>query len=60
MKYKVINAGKCMLCGKPIKFIPRRGSAKTDLPNIFFCWKCELKLVEYDQKRPESEDNNGI
>lgn len=46
MKFEVINAGKCMLCGKPIKYLPMRGNAKTDLPNIFFCRKCELKLVE--------------
>lgn len=54
MKIKVINAGKCMLCGKPIK-LP---DTKTDnkLPNIFFCHECEKKAKENNSK-VESEDD---
>lgn len=52
MEIKVITAGKCMICGKPIKLVVPRGYNK--LPDIFFCRKCEPEL-EYDEKRPESE-----
>lgn len=56
MKIKVVNAGKCMICGKPIKLAVPIDYNK--LPNVFFCRKCEPEL-KYDQKRPESEDKNG-
>lgn len=52
MKIEVVNAGKCMICGKPIKLAVPKGYSK--LPNIFFCKECESKL-KYDRKRPESE-----
>lgn len=40
-KVKVVNAGKCMLCGKEIKI------NKNDIfPNIFFCSKCDNKVKE--------------
>jgi hypothetical protein len=52
MEIEVVNAGNCMICGKPIKLEVPEDSNK--LPNIFFCKECEPKL-EYDLKRPESE-----
>lgn len=46
---KVINAGKCMLCGKQIKIDTKQCGGK--LPNIFFCLKCERKLkINHKQK----------
>ena len=50
MKFEVINAGKCMLCGKPIELEDKKDTDK--LPDIFFCSEC--------MKKTESEDNNGI
>lgn len=52
MEIKVVNAGNCMICGKPIKLAVPRGHNK--LPNIFFCKECEPKL-EYDLKRRNNE-----
>ena len=41
MRFKVINAGKCMLCGKPIKIVATKDN---DLfPSVFFCLECEKK-----------------
>ncbi len=51
MKIKVVNAGNCMICGKPIKLAVPIDHDK--LPNVFFCRKCEPEL-KYDGKRPES------
>ena len=42
--FKVINAGKCMICGKPIILLPSRNNNK--LPNIFFCKTCLIKIEE--------------
>lgn len=53
MKIKVVNAGKCMICGRPIKLVVPIDSSK--LPTICLCRKCKPEL-EYDQKRPESEE----
>lgn len=49
MKVKVVNAGKCMLCGKEIKI------HKNDIfPNILFCSECENKLkAESEVERKE-------
>jgi len=41
LNIKVVNAGKCMMCGKPIKIVVHRGYSK--LPNILFCEECENK-----------------
>lgn len=38
MKVKVVNAGKCLICGKKIKITRRK------IPNIFFCSECENKV----------------
>lgn len=53
MEIKVVNAGKCMICGKPIKLAVPISHDKW--PNIFFCKKCEPEL-KYDRKRTESEE----
>ena len=53
MDIKVVNAGKCIICGKPIKLVVPRGYSK--LPNVFFCRGCEPEN-EYDLKRPECEE----
>jgi len=52
MKFKVVNAGKCMICGKQIKVVVPIDNDR--LPTIYLCRKHEPRL-EYDQKRPESE-----
>ena len=61
MKFKVVTAGKCIICGKPIKLITPKDSSK--FPNVLFCQQCEnnvlnkkggLKLNE--QSRRESGD----
>ena len=42
MKIKVVNAGNCILCGKPIELKDTKDTDK--LPNIFFCQECEKKI----------------
>lgn len=51
MKFKVVTAGKCIICGKPIKLVVPENTNK--FPNILFCKGCEPEL-KYDRKRPES------
>lgn len=42
-EFKVINAGNCMMCHKPIKYyVSARGSC--EFPNVFFCKECTLKM----------------
>jgi hypothetical protein len=53
MTIKVINAGNCMLCGREIKIIPRRGNNK--FPNIFFCPICE-RIAKKGKPQAESEE----
>lgn len=51
---KVVNAGKCMMCGREIKIAIGRGSGK--FPNIFFCSQCEkLKEGDLDERETESK-----
>ena len=54
MKIKVINAGKCMLCGKEIKIITKKDSNK--FPNVFFCPRCERRVKK--EKKRKNENNN--
>lgn len=49
MKIKVVNAGKCVICGKPIKLVVPIDHDK--LPNICFCGKCEPE----QKKRKENK-----
>ena len=44
MNIKVINAGKCIICGKPIELEDTKDTDK--LPNIFFCRECEQKIED--------------
>ena len=44
MKIKVVNAGKCMICGKPIKLVVPIDCNK--LPNVYLCRKCKPKSEE--------------
>jgi len=53
MNIKVIVAGKCVLCGKPIELEDAKDTDK--LPNIFFCQECEKK-VNKNKSKAESED----
>lgn len=46
---KVVNAGKCMICGREIKVAIGRGSGK--FPNVFFCEKCDAERIKYDQNK---------
>jgi len=48
LNIKVVNAGKCMMCGKPIKLVVHRGYRK--LPNILFCEECDQKRQEQENK----------
>ena len=43
MNIDIVNAGNCMICGKPIEIVPVRGSCK--FPNIFFCSECEKEVM---------------
>lgn len=60
MDFKVINAGNCVICGKPIILPAMRASNK--LPDIFFCKTCRTRIVEENIKsnRKKKEDNNGV
>lgn len=53
IEIKVVNAGKCMICGKPIKIVVHRDYGK--LPNICFCRECEPEL-KHDRKRLKSKE----
>lgn len=51
MHIQVINAGKCMICGREIKIIAKRSNNK--FPDIFFCQKCD---PERRKKSKEAKD----
>lgn len=53
MNIKVINAGNCMICGREIKIVIRRGGNK--FPNIFFCPRCERRVYK-EKKKAESKE----
>lgn len=48
MVIKVVNAGNCILCGKPIKLSDSKEN--NELPNIFFCPKCNEQIVKESKK----------
>lgn len=52
MNIQVINTGNCMMCGREIKIVIRRGNSKS--PNIFLCPRCE-RLLKKDNSQ-ESEE----
>ena len=43
MNIDIVNAGNCMICGKPIKIVPVRGNSK--FTNVFFCRECEKEVM---------------
>jgi DNA-directed RNA polymerase subunit RPC12/RpoP len=51
VKIKVINAGRCMLCGKEIKIVAKRSNNK--FPNVFFCPRCEERRVKKEKENKE-------
>ena len=55
MKFEVINAGKCMLCGKPIELEDKKDTDK--LPDIFFCRECEQELEEDIAKTVDGQND---
>lgn len=50
-KFTIINAGKCMLCGRKIKIVATRGSDK--FPNVFFCQRCEHIVNKEKEERSD-------
>ena len=58
MKIKIVNAGNCIICGKPIKLVVPITTVNF-AKNICFCRKCEPEL-ECGRKRhttlPEGHD----
>lgn len=49
MEFEVINAGNCMLCGKPIKL------NDGDFPDVFFCKRCNTQMSK-EHQRPLKEN----
>ena len=49
VEFKVINAGNCMMCGKPIEV-----DESEPFPDLLFCKECSKKV----KQRAESEDKN--
>lgn len=58
MKIKVVNAGSCMICGKPIKLVVPRGHNK--LLNVCLCRECGqvLKYEKGQKARNKDADSN--
>ena len=56
MNIKVINAGNCMICGKPINPVVSRDNGK--LPDIFFCPRCAKQIVKKGKPQIESEEEH--
>jgi len=50
---EVVDAGNCIICGKPLKLAVFPGSGEP-CESIFFCKECG-QILKHDQKRPESE-----
>lgn len=48
LELKVICAGNCIACGKPINLVMHRADNKT--PDIFFCKTCMEKVTKNEQK----------
>jgi hypothetical protein len=58
MDIKVINAGNCVICGREIKIVARRSRGK--LPNIFFCTRCEHRIIEYKINKEKKNTENEV
>lgn len=55
MNIKVINAGKCIVCGREIKIDTKKENDK--FQNIFFCLRCGERRVREDKAQSESEED---
>lgn len=51
---KVINAGNCIICGREIKIDTKKENDK--FLNIFFCPRCEERIVRKGKAQPGSEE----
>lgn len=51
LNFKVINAGNCIICGRPIEFVITRGTSK--FPNIFLCQDC---IIMAEKERRMDKD----
>ena len=49
----VVNAGNCIICGKPIEIVPVPVIRNYRFSDIFFCPECEKKA---SNERREKED----
>lgn len=52
MKIKVVNAGKCIICGKPIKLVVPINN--DELPIVGFCRKCEPEKERTNEPRSDT------
>ena len=48
------HPGNCMICGREIKIVTKRGNNK--FPNIFFCPGCEKRRLKKGNLQTESEE----
>lgn len=48
LKLRVVCAGNCIGCGKPINLVMHRADDK--IPDIFFCKTCMKKVTKNEQK----------
>lgn len=51
IKYDIINAGNCVLCGQ--KIVIKQDNNK--IPNIFFCQRCEHRINKEKTKKEEKK-----
>ena len=58
MDIRVINAGNCMMCGREIKIVTKRGNNK--FPNIFFCPRCERQIVKKGNLQERIRNDRNI
>lgn len=55
MNVQFINAGNCIICGREIKVVAKRGNNK--FTDIIFCPRCEGKIKKSKSAdKIESED----
>lgn len=53
MNIKIINAGNCIRCGREIKMVTNKENY--NLPNIFFCPRCEKKRIDEQYKNRDEK-----
>lgn len=47
VKMKIINAGNCLLCKKPINLV----DCDSGVANIFFCKECNSRIIDYNHRK---------